>query len=1388
MKKVITLVALVMLVISSKAQLLVHEPFNYTPDPILGLWTQSTATWLRINTGDSVLVTSGNLTYPGLPASAGNKVSFDANGSDYYRVVTGSPVTSGSVYYSFILNVSSLGGLATTGGYFTSLIQGGSTTSYGASIWTRLSSTAGKYNIGISTRSNSTVTWLSTNFDPGTPYFVVGAYDIISGTANDVARIWVNTSAIGGAEPAADATSVAGTDLTASGIDKVLLRQDAATTTPFIDFDELRVGTTWQSVTPSGVVPVITASTLTGFGNVCINTSAGPNSFTISGTNLTTANVTVAALPGFTYSTSAGGSYTTSLSLTQPGGTYSQEIFVRFDPTAVQSYNGNIAIAGGGVTVPVNVAATGAGVNTIATVSTGAATAITQTTATAEGTITTIGCSAITAYGIEYSTSTGFTPGTGTQVPSSNLSGGIFTSALAGLSANTPYYYRAYATNNGGTAYGPEQTFTTLAAAIPTLTAGTLADFGNVCISLGAGPNSFTITGTDLTNADVTVSALTGFSFSTSAGGPFTASLTIPQPGGAFSQEIFVLFTPSAVLSYNGNIVVDGGGAASINVAATGSGVNTTPTVTTGVASSLTTVSATAAGFISNTGCSSITGYGIEYSTTAGFVNGTGTQVPSSNLSSGNFSSNLTGLAPNTPYYYKAYATNDGGTAYGNEETFTTLALTPTLNATALAAFGNICINTTAGPNSFTINGSALAAGDVTVGPLAGFSFSTTAGGTYSTTLTITQPGGTFAQDIFVTFTPTAVQSYDGNLPVSGGGATAITVPASGSGINTAPAVVTGGSSAITAIAATAAGTISSSGCSAITVYGIEFSTVNGFANGTGTQVASSNISGGNYTSALTGLIPSTTYYYKAYATNAGGTTWGSQQSFVTATPSISATTLTAFGNVCLNTVAGPNSFTITGTNLTTANVTVAALAGYTYSTTSNGTYTSTLSFTQPGGAFSQQVFVRFTPTAVQSYNGNIAIAGGGATAVNVAASGAGVNTTASVTTGAATAVTQTTATVAGSITATGCSAVTTYGIEYSLTNNFTPGTGTQAGSSNLSAGSFSSALAGLIPSTTYYYRAYATNAGGTVYGNQLSFTTATPVLSATALTAFGTACINTSTNPNSFTITGVGLTNANVNVGPLTGYSFATTSGGTYSASLALTQPGGPYSQTVFVKFNPTAVQVYNGNIPVTGGGASGINVAASGTGVNTIATVSTGASGNLTNHSAVLAGSITDIGCSAVTAYGIEYSGISGFPGGIGTKVPSANLAGASFSSSLNGLVQGATYYYRAYATNNGGTAYGPVQSFTVPAIKQGFHLYPNPVVRGTSIRITADQLRPGFYALVFFDGSGKKVYQHNINIQVNFINQEFRIPGYLQTGIYRISLVDFEKVISEETIMIQ
>jgi hypothetical protein len=84
--------------------------------------------------------------------------------------------------------------------------------------------------------------------------------------------------------------------------------------------------------------------------------------------------------------------------------------------------------------------------------------------------------------------------------------------------------------------------------------------------------------------------------------------------------------------------------------------------------------------------------------------------------------------------------------------------------------------------------------------------------------------------------------------------------------------------------------------------------------------------------------------------------------------------------------------------------------------------------------------------------------------------------------------ITQTTATCGGNIKSDGGSPVTARGVCWNFTGNptisdshTTDGSGT---------GEFVSSLTGLSPDTLYYVRAYATNAGGTMYGNQVYFTT----------------------------------------------------------------------------------------------------------------------------------------------------------------------------------------------------------------------------------------------------------------------------------------------------------
>ena len=92
------------------------------------------------------------------------------------------------------------------------------------------------------------------------------------------------------------------------------------------------------------------------------------------------------------------------------------------------------------------------------------------------------------------------------------------------------------------------------------------------------------------------------------------------------------------------------------------------PAVATFSVTGLNSTSATLHGNILSQGTSDITARGFEY--------GTDSENLSENTQSTDdtdeFSSTITGLAPNTTYYYRAYATNSEGTGYGTIKSFTT--------------------------------------------------------------------------------------------------------------------------------------------------------------------------------------------------------------------------------------------------------------------------------------------------------------------------------------------------------------------------------------------------------------------------------------------------------------------------------------------------------------------------------------------------------------------------------------------------------------------------------------------------------------------------------------------------------------------------------------------
>ena len=242
------------------------------------------------------------------------------------------------------------------------------------------------------------------------------------------------------------------------------------------------------------------------------------------------------------------------------------------------------------------------------------------------------------------------------------------------LTVTTNYDYNCYTSSIPTGIDASAATKSNATPCSPILYVTPLTSFGNVCTSSTLGPNSFTISGLAITNADITVGALNGYTYSTTAGGTYASTLTLHQSGGHYSQVIYVKFSPTTATTYNGNILVSGAGASSVNVAAVGSGAATViPTVISPTFTNIGLTTATLGGNITVDGCSSqsLTERGIYYSTTYGFPDGAGTKVSETGtFGTGTFTINVTGLSPSTVYYFKAFATNNIGTGYSSQGSF----------------------------------------------------------------------------------------------------------------------------------------------------------------------------------------------------------------------------------------------------------------------------------------------------------------------------------------------------------------------------------------------------------------------------------------------------------------------------------------------------------------------------------------------------------------------------------------------------------------------------------------------------------------------------------------------------------------------------------------------
>jgi len=195
----------------------------------------------------------------------------------------------------------------------------------------------------------------------------VALYKISSGTYVDIiGRI--------GSDPGSAWTSGAFTTL-----DKTLVRNadvlNGVTTNPVAGFPTLATEWTQYNIDvvtnlgshtmTCGPMITVTPSAL-DFGELCVNATSAEQTYTVSGTNLT-GNIVITPPANFEISLTSGAGFVanpSTITLTPATGTVAATtIYVRFKPTAVQAYSGNISHTSTGALTK-NVAVSGAGVNT----------------------------------------------------------------------------------------------------------------------------------------------------------------------------------------------------------------------------------------------------------------------------------------------------------------------------------------------------------------------------------------------------------------------------------------------------------------------------------------------------------------------------------------------------------------------------------------------------------------------------------------------------------------------------------------------------------------------------------------------------------------------------------------------------------------------------------------------------------------------------------------------------------------------------------------------------------------------------------------------------------------------------------------------------------------
>lgn len=488
------------------------------------------------------------------------------------------------------------------------------------------------------------------------------------------------------------------------------------------------------------------------------------------------------------------------------------------------------------------------------------------------------------------------------------------------------------------------------------------------------------------------------------------------------------------------------------------------------------------------------------------------------------------------------------------------------------------------------------------------------------------------------------------------------------------PAITAGTIADLTITSASLAGEVTSDGGEPETVRGLCWgaspsptltSCIDTTVNGTGM---------GSFTGAITGLNPGTSYYVRAYATNSKGTGYNSTDIVfkthnlpkvtTTAITSITNTGATSGGSV---TDDGDVEVTTRGICWGTASLPVIELTTKTIDGSGKGTFVSTITGLTP-----------LTTYFVRAY----------ATNKYGASYGEEISFTATkpptVITKAATLIGNTTATLNANINA--HSFATTVTFEYGLTTEY--GSSITSSASPVSGTTATDILANLTllsPGTSYHFRVKAESAGGTVFGEDLAFTTLQPP---SATTGAATNVTTTSATLN-------GTVNAN-NSSTSVSFEYGPTID--YGSSIAATPSPVEGNTLTIVTASLTGLSegtVYHYRIRAIsdGGTVYGDDVI-----ITSLASpvATTTAATAITGTTAILNATVNAKDLSTTVEF--EYGTSPSYGTTITvTQSPVSGNLDTPVSIGISSLNSGTTYHFRVKATSSAGTSFGGDLTFT-------------------------------------------------------------------------------------------